>query len=367
MKGALACLSISIGHKLGLFQQLAAQGPCSTAALAAAAGVTERWVREWCHQLAAARFISCDAQAANFWLSEGQRAVLVEAGPGEQARATPLEMVCMLPTVLGKSAQHVACFQSGSGLTFDEFGTEHMLHSHRHAKAVQFVKKLCELPGLQQKLTEGIKVADVGCGSGEILLHLAASFPASTFVGYDTSPQALGLAELRASEQGLQNLTLLNPSEGAESRLPCQPTYHLVVMQDSLHDMAHPQTILEAIRQSMLDDSSSSTSSSSRGPSQRQADALDGYSGGPLLFVSDKAACDDVASTLQMPAAALMLGYSVGLCLGSGLSEPGGAGLGTLGLTEAVARKLSAAAGFSRYRLLDNPSGDVNCYHVFCP
>lgn len=90
MKGALACLSISIGHKLGLFQQLAAQGPCSTAALAAAAGVTERWVREWCHQLAAARFISCDAQAAQFWLSEGQRAVLVEAGPGEQARATPL-------------------------------------------------------------------------------------------------------------------------------------------------------------------------------------------------------------------------------------------------------------------------------------
>lgn len=56
---------------------------------------------------------------------------------------------------------------------------------------------------------------------------------------------AFRLAELRASEQGLQNLTLLNPSEGAESRLPCQPTYHLVVMQDSLHDMAHPQTILE--------------------------------------------------------------------------------------------------------------------------
>jgi hypothetical protein len=52
------------------------------------------------------------------------------------------------------------------------------------------------------------------------------------------------LAELRASEQGLQNLTLLNPSEGAGCCLPCQPTYHLVVMQDSLHDMAHPQQML---------------------------------------------------------------------------------------------------------------------------
>jgi hypothetical protein len=43
------------------------------------------------------------------------------------------EMVCMIPTVLGKQDQHTTCFQSGSGLTFDEFGTEHMLHSHRHA------------------------------------------------------------------------------------------------------------------------------------------------------------------------------------------------------------------------------------------
>jgi hypothetical protein len=67
---------------------------------------------------------------------------------------------------------------------------------------------------------------------------------------------------------------------------------------------------------------------------QQQADALEGYSGGPLLFVSDKAAHDDAASNIQMPAASLLYGYSVGLCLGSGLSEPGGAGLGTLGLSK---------------------------------
>jgi hypothetical protein len=95
MAGALACLSISLGHQLGLFQQLTALGPCSPAGLAAAAGVSERWVREWCHQLAAVRFITCDAQAAQFWLSEGQRAVLVEAGPGEQPRTTPLGVICV--------------------------------------------------------------------------------------------------------------------------------------------------------------------------------------------------------------------------------------------------------------------------------
>lgn len=31
-------------------------------------------------------------------------------------------------------------------------------------KAHHFVKQLQTLPGLHQKLTEGVKVADVGCG-----------------------------------------------------------------------------------------------------------------------------------------------------------------------------------------------------------
>jgi hypothetical protein len=48
----------------------------------------------------------------------------------------------MIPTVLGKQEQHTACFQSGSGLTFDEFGTEHMLHSHRHAVSSLSLQRL---------------------------------------------------------------------------------------------------------------------------------------------------------------------------------------------------------------------------------
>jgi hypothetical protein len=39
--------------------------------------------------------------------------------------------------------------------------------------------------------------------------------------------------------------------------------------------------------------------------------------------------------------------------MSSGLSEPGGAGLGTLGLPESKARELAAAAGFGRFRRLD--------------
>jgi len=44
---------------------------------------------------------------------------------------------------------------------------------------------------------------------------------------------------------------------------------------------------------------------------------------------------------------------SVTSCMASALSEPGGAGLGTLGLPESRAREMASAAGFTRFRRVD--------------
>ena len=51
--------------------------------------------------------------------------------------------------------------------------------------------------------------------------------------------------------------------------------------------------------------------------------------------------------------APLMYGMSVMSCMSSALSEPGGAGLGTLGLPESKARAMAEEAGFTRFRKLD--------------
>lgn len=45
---------------------------------------------------------------------------------------------------------------------------------------------------------EALRVAEVGCGTGEILVRLAGRFPTATFDGYDVSPQAIELAASRA-------------------------------------------------------------------------------------------------------------------------------------------------------------------------
>jgi hypothetical protein len=66
------------------------------------------------------------------------------------------------------------------------------------------------------------------------------------------------------------------------------------------------------------------------------------------------------------PLAALMYGFSVICCMSLALSEPGGAGLGTLGFPEPVARKMVTEAGFKVFTThdFDNP---INAYYEVRP
>jgi hypothetical protein len=74
---------------------------------------------------------------------------------------------------------------------------------------------------------------------------------------------------------------------------------------------------------------------------------------GVWLLVDIKA-LDTFEETMRRnPMASLMYGISVMSCMSSAMSVAGGAGLGTLGLPESLARRMSHEAGFSRFRRLD--------------
>jgi hypothetical protein len=66
------------------------------------------------------------------------------------------------------------------------------------------------------------------------------------------------------------------------------------------------------------------------------------------------------------PMASLMYGISVLSCMSSALSEPDGAGLGTLGLSATVAQEMAERAGFSRFRRLDVEHA-VNAFYEVRP
>jgi hypothetical protein len=87
---------------------------------------------------------------------------------------------------------------------------------------------------------------------------------------------------------------------------------------------------------------------------------------GTWLLVDIKAHDTFARNAEKNPMAALMYGISVLSCMSSALSEPGGAGLGTLGLPPSKAEELARAAGFTRFRRLDIDH-PVNAFYAIRP
>ena len=73
--GAFTIGLVRIGHALGLYRLLQAQGPMSSAELASAAGLAERYIREWCAANAASNYIAYDSASGRFSLPPEQAMV----------------------------------------------------------------------------------------------------------------------------------------------------------------------------------------------------------------------------------------------------------------------------------------------------
>jgi hypothetical protein len=115
----------------------------------------------------------------------------------------------------------------------------------------------------------------------------------------------------------------------------------MVTTFDCIHDMAHPQPVIDAIYRALKPD-------------------------GTWLLVDIKALDTFEQNVRKNPMASLMYGISVLSCMSSALSEPDGAGLGTLGLPESRARAMSEQAGFTRFRRLD-VDHSVNAFYEVRP
>jgi 2-polyprenyl-3-methyl-5-hydroxy-6-metoxy-1,4-benzoquinol methylase len=305
---------IHLGDRLGLYAALAAaDGPLTSAELAEATGLDERWVREWLANQAAARLVETDDDAARFWLSGEGRAVL--ASP--QHPAFGMGLFHHLPQTMRALERMPECFRTGVGYDYDAQGPEAAIGIERGfepwSNANLLRKVLPAMDGVVERLRDGIEVADVGCGAGSAVLLLAEAFPASTFVGYDISAHALARANEKLAASGLRNARFVDPR--AEP-LPDDGRLGLVTTFDCLHDMAHPEEVIAAIRSALDED-------------------------GRWLLV-DIQARDSIAENIaENPMAAMLYGISVLSCMSSSLSEPGGAGLGTLGLSAARAEQMA--------------------------
>mmetsp|Transcript_1725 Transcript_1725/g.5015 ORF Transcript_1725/g.5015 Transcript_1725/m.5015 type:complete len:369 (-) Transcript_1725:310-1416(-) len=347
ISGALTCNLIALGDRLGLYATMKKTGKGTSADVAAAAGLNERFVREWLHQQASAGVISTDEEAQHFWLTQLQQDLLVnELGPD----ASPFNMIGMLsqvPNLLVRSEEIDKAFKTGLGYTFEAFGDPGICGVCRSLGVWTrhyLVNSLRAVPGMEEKLNAGIKIADVGCGMGEMVLSIAKAFPKCTVHGYDISSRSLALARQRQQERGMDDAAIewLNPLEEGQS-LPGEPAYDLVLTMDAVHDMTQPETVVSAVRKAVKPD-------------------------GAYIINDPKGLPTPAANIHRNPAAPVFYGFSCHSCLPSAMSEKGGRGFGTLGFQEAQARELAAATGFTRFEdITEKFQGQMNNVFLLQP
>lgn len=247
--GALS-LMVSIGHRTGLFDALADARPASAAEIADKAGLQKRYVREWLGAMTVGGIVEHDPEAGTYTLPAAH-ASLVSRGAPNGNLAVFAQYIPLLGTV---EDDIVRCFRQGGGVPYERYGRFHEVMAEDSGQTVlpALIDHILPLvPGLITRLEKGIRVLDVGCGRGRALNLLAESFPASRFVGYDLSAEALDFARREAAERGNGNVEFAarDLSDFDETAEP--DAFDLVTTFDAVHDQARPMALLRGIRRTL--------------------------------------------------------------------------------------------------------------------
>src|SRR4051812_19656569 len=180
----MAAGSIVVGDRLGLYRALA-EGPMRAQELATRTGTAPRYVDEWLRGQAAGGYVEYDAASGNYSLTEEQAFALTNPdGPLFAPGAFQLAL-----GALRAEPEITGAFRSGAGVgwhTHDEDVFVGCARFFRPGYAANLIGSwLPALDGVEQKLRDGARVADIGCGLGTSTMLMAHEFPASTIVGSD--------------------------------------------------------------------------------------------------------------------------------------------------------------------------------------
>jgi 2-polyprenyl-3-methyl-5-hydroxy-6-metoxy-1,4-benzoquinol methylase len=96
-----------------------------------------------------------------------------------------------------------------------------------------------------------VRLLDVGCGRGRILIRLGELYPASRFTGMELSAEAVEFARGNATAKGLRNVEFVvrDLSDFDETAEPA--AFDVVTTFDAVHDQAQPLRVLRGIHRSL--------------------------------------------------------------------------------------------------------------------
>lgn len=327
--GALDLLCVYIGDRLGLYRALAGRSALTSAELAGASGVHERYAREWLEQQTVSGVVEAvnpDAPDAErrYRLPPGHHEVLVDESSLDFMASLAQGVVSCTPTLEAV----LEAFRTGGGVAYAAYGAD--AHESQARGTRPLYEKLLtsrwlpEVPAVHARLQADppARIADVACGHGHSTLALARGYPKVLVDGFDLDEPSIDAARELLSASGLEGRLAFHHRDAADPELTGR--YDLVTLFEALHDMTHPVDVLETLRAMLAP--------------------------GGCVFVADEKT-EERFSTEAGDVERLHYGFSVLHCLPVGMQGENPAGTGTVMRPDTV-RRYAADAGFARVEIL---------------
>ena len=303
---------VVIGDRLGLYKALAGAGGVTPRELADRTQTNERYVREWLNAQAAGGYVT---------YADGRYTLPAEHAFALADEDSPvfLQGAFQLMVAAVQDQPKIAeAFKSGAGVGWHQHGHDlfegcerFFRPGYQHNLTQTWIPAL---DGVEEKLRNGGRVADVGCGHGASTTIMADAYPESGFIGFDYHDASVQAANEKAAGKASFAVATAQDFPGVG--------YDLVTTFDCLHDMGDPVSAAAHIREALAPD-------------------------GTWLLVEPYAG-DTVEENLN-PVGRVYYAVSTLVCTPASLSQEVGLALGAQA-GEARLRDVAGAAGFSRFR-----------------
>jgi SAM-dependent methyltransferase len=340
--GTFDLFGVYLGRKLGLYQALAERSPRTSGDLAEATGTKERYIREWLEQQAVSGILDvenagAEPDARRYSLPPGHDEALLDADS--------LNFIApMGPLVIGSLGQAPAvleAFRSGGGVEWEDYGAD-AREGQSDTNRPQFLNLLGSewipaMPDVDARLRADppARVADVACGGGWSSIAIARAYPNAQVDGFDLDAPSIELARANAAEAGVAERVEFHVRDAADRKLAHR--YDLVTVFEALHDMSRPVDALRAMRSLAGDD-------------------------GAVLVVDER-----VSDSFTAPGddiERLMYGWSILVCLPTGMASQPSAATGTVMRADTL-RAYAEEAGFSRVEVLPVEHDFFRLYRLY--
>ncbi|MEQ9488381.1 MAG: class I SAM-dependent methyltransferase [Alphaproteobacteria bacterium] len=329
--GAAAAM-ISLGHRLGLFNTLADLTPSTSVEIANAAGLAERYVREWLAAMVTAGILEYQPKNATYYLPEEHAACLTR-----DATLGNLAVYAQHIALFGKIEDRtIHIMETGEGTGYGDYPCFHQIMAEDSGQTVTaglFENILPLAPELDARLTDGINVLDAGCARGSALIAMAKRYPASQFTGYDLCGDAIEFAQKTAKAEGITNVTF----ETRDLTGYSDPgRWDFVTSFDAVHDQKDPLGLVKGLCASLR-------------------------SGG-IYLMQDIGGSAHLENNTGFPMATLLYAVSLVHCTPVSIGQ-GGEGLGTMWGWETAEQYLDEA-GFASVERHTLPHDPMNVWFV---